>query len=143
MLIALFGFLLVPSKSSQKACTSVGQPVQLSLTKFPPASPLASFLSTRVAQCSGWCTSPTRCNNQTKSYDFRSSPAPDARTLLKRAIRSCALGVGTAGSVVPSFANGWSTKCQYLCLNLSSYPVLRAGSGLPSGRSPLSLPSAV
>jgi hypothetical protein len=61
----------------------------------------------RDATCSGWCTSPTRCSSQARSYDFTSSDAPGSESVARRAA-ICVLTFGVAAycSAVPSGENG-------------------------------------
>jgi hypothetical protein len=57
------------------------------------AVPGCEFVKRDVG-CRGWCTSPTRCRSQTRSYDFNASPACGAASVLRKsAFCVCALGV--------------------------------------------------
>src|SRR5262245_28120510 len=109
------GLELSPGKPSQKAWSSLLG--SFSFTLLPPLSPLSSPALTRVEEWSGWCTSPTRCSSQTRSYDLRLSVFDDfvsARVLRNLAISVPAFGSGIGGKEDPSWVRGVSTKCQYL-----------------------------
>src|SRR5215472_12780236 len=96
----------------------------------------------RVVECSGWCTSPTRCSNHTRSYDLSLSVLLEPKVWRQMAISVSALGEGIAArGVVPSWVNGVSIKCQYLCRLRSLYLMFCHAWGPTGGRFPPSGPS--
>src|SRR5579859_1191601 len=81
---ASLGLETSPGKPSQKKCSSLLG--SFSFTLLPPRSPSSAPALMRVVECSGWCTSPTRCSNHTRSYDLSLSLLPEVRVWRKTAI---------------------------------------------------------